>query len=271
MAERDYVLGTHDDEVNRLGLQHRAWRPRVLDAWARARIGEGASVIDFGAGPGFATIDLAEIVGPGGAVHALERSQRFLGVLKARAAGQGLRNIQAYEVDVAADALPVGGADAAWVRWVFAFLAEPRAALEKLARAIKPGGALVIFEYLHYRTLGLRPRSESFDHFVDEVVANWRASGGDPDVGRSLPHWLCELGFSLESVRPHIDIVAPGDTMWRWPESFFQLHIDRLIELERIAKAEGDAMRAQFARDAAQPGARMVTPLVVEIIARKSA
>ena len=29
MAERDYVLGTHDDEIYRLGFQHRVWRPRA--------------------------------------------------------------------------------------------------------------------------------------------------------------------------------------------------------------------------------------------------
>ena len=48
MAERDYVLGTHNDEIYRLGFQHRVWRPRALDAWARARIGDGCKVIDFG-------------------------------------------------------------------------------------------------------------------------------------------------------------------------------------------------------------------------------
>ena len=85
MAERDYVLGTHDDEIYRLGLQHRVWRPRELDAWARARIGDGCKVIDFGAGPGFATMDLAEMVGPQGEVHALERSRRFLDTLEAQA------------------------------------------------------------------------------------------------------------------------------------------------------------------------------------------
>ncbi len=81
MADRDYVLGTHDDEIYRLGFQHRVWRPRALDAWTRARIGDGSRVIDFGAGPGFATMDLAEIVGPTGAVYALERSRRFLDTL----------------------------------------------------------------------------------------------------------------------------------------------------------------------------------------------
>jgi hypothetical protein len=34
--ERDYVLGTHDEELERLGVQHRAWRSAVLDCWKKA-------------------------------------------------------------------------------------------------------------------------------------------------------------------------------------------------------------------------------------------
>src|SRR5438094_1173159 len=30
MSEKDYILGTHDEELLRLGLQHRVWRPVVL-------------------------------------------------------------------------------------------------------------------------------------------------------------------------------------------------------------------------------------------------
>jgi tRNA(1-methyladenosine) methyltransferase and related methyltransferases len=37
----------------------------------------GKRVLDVGAGPGYAAIDLAEIVGPTGEVVALERSQNF--------------------------------------------------------------------------------------------------------------------------------------------------------------------------------------------------
>ena len=32
----DYLLGTRDDEIERLGLQHRVWRPQVLACWRRA-------------------------------------------------------------------------------------------------------------------------------------------------------------------------------------------------------------------------------------------
>jgi ubiquinone/menaquinone biosynthesis C-methylase UbiE len=76
--ERDYVLGTNDEEIGRLGLQHRVWRDIVLDCWRRARITSGSRVLDVGAGPGYATLDLAEIVGPTGQVVAIERSNRFV-------------------------------------------------------------------------------------------------------------------------------------------------------------------------------------------------
>src|SRR3954467_438634 len=95
--ETDYVLGTHDEEVARLGLQHRVWRPVATDCWRRAGttpgsrlrgfgggrragITVGSRVVDVGAGPGYATVDFAEIVGPRGAVLAVERSARFLKV-----------------------------------------------------------------------------------------------------------------------------------------------------------------------------------------------
>ena len=76
--DRDYFLGTHDEELARLGLQHRVWREAVLDCWRVAGIGAGSRVLDVGAGPGFAAADLAEIVGPSGEVVAVERSGRFV-------------------------------------------------------------------------------------------------------------------------------------------------------------------------------------------------
>ncbi len=77
-ADRDYVLGTHEEELARLGLQHRVWRAVALDCWQRAGITVGKRVLDVGAGPGYAAIDLAEIVGPAGEVVALERSGNFI-------------------------------------------------------------------------------------------------------------------------------------------------------------------------------------------------
>jgi ubiquinone/menaquinone biosynthesis C-methylase UbiE len=77
-AEKEYVLGTGDEELARLGLQHRAWRLRALAAWRAAEIGPGQTVLDVGCGPGYASLDLAEMVGPCGRVVALDKSERFL-------------------------------------------------------------------------------------------------------------------------------------------------------------------------------------------------
>jgi hypothetical protein len=62
-SARDYVLGTHQAEIDRLGLQHQVWRPHMLDAWSRAGMTRGSKVIDFGAGPGYALLPLMTDIG----------------------------------------------------------------------------------------------------------------------------------------------------------------------------------------------------------------
>src|SRR3982751_5316816 len=95
----DYVLGTHDEELARLGLQHRVWRPVVLECWQRTGITVGSRVLDVGAGPGYATVDLAEIVGPTGRVDAVERSSNFVNAIKNAVRRQSLANVDVHELD----------------------------------------------------------------------------------------------------------------------------------------------------------------------------
>ena len=269
MADRDYVLGTHDAEIERLGLQHRVWRPYALDAWRRAGITVGQRVIDFGAGPGFASIDLADIVGPTGEIIALERSARFATALKERAARHGAGQISVREIDLALDAPGNLQADAAWARWIFAFLPDPKKALDNLAAALKPGGVFVVHEYLDYATWKLSPRSAAFEAFVAEVCASWRATGGEPNVGLDMPRWLEEAGFEIVAQKPIVEVVRPSEFMWRWPASFTEINLDRLVDLGRMTAEAAAEAKADFARIEAMPGARTVTPVVMELIARK--
>src|SRR5574341_2357266 len=107
--DRDYVLGTHDDEISRLALQHRVWRPRALDAWRRAGFTVGQTLLDIGCGPGHASVDLAGIVGPSGRIVAIDRSRRFLDALEATRLQRDLDNITTLELDLNAE----GSAEAA--------------------------------------------------------------------------------------------------------------------------------------------------------------
>jgi 16S rRNA C967 or C1407 C5-methylase (RsmB/RsmF family) len=99
-AGGDYVLGTHDGEIARLGLQQRVWRESMLAAWRRAGVGAGWRVVDVGAGPGYATWDLAELVGASGEVLAVERSERFISVIEGESRRRGLAQVRALKADL---------------------------------------------------------------------------------------------------------------------------------------------------------------------------
>jgi len=263
-SDRDYVLGTNDEEVVRLGLQHRVWRSRALDAWVRAGFTAGQTLLDCGCGPGHATRDLAELAGPSGRVIAVDASQRFLDVLER----YGITNVEAHALDLDAAPLP-WLVDGIWVRWVFAFVKRPRALLERAVAALRSGGTIVIHEYFDYRTWRLTPRSAKFESFVAAVMDSWRANGGEPDIGLALPMWIEELGLRVVSIRPIVDVIAPRSFTWLWPKTFVASGVRRLVELGRLSSEDAAAILRDFAIAEAAQGTMMVTPAVLEIIAAK--
>jgi SAM-dependent methyltransferase len=269
--ERDYVLGTHREEIERLGLQHRVWQPVVLDCWQRAGITVGKRVLDVGAGPGYATVDLAEIVGPTGEVVALERSSKFVSATEERIRARGLTNVKIYELDLMSDDLPPGLFDFSWCRWVLSFVAKPGVVLKKIAGAIKKNGVAIFHEYGHYETWRYFPRLSSHEKFREHVIATWRESGGEPDGASGLPALLSENGFIISSARPHIFCVRPNEFMWQWPATFIEVYLPRLQEMGRIDQDFVDKFRADFAGAEKNPNVLMITPLVLEVVAEKVA
>lgn len=267
--ERDYYLGTHDVEIRRLGLQHRVWRPHVLDAWQRAHITTGSTVIDAGAGPGYASLDLAEIVEETGRVIALERSQRFLDALARAAQARGLRNIESHAVDLVTDEIPVSGVDAVWIRWVFAFVSDPIEVLKKLAATIRKGGCIVIHEYMDWGTMNWTPRSPALSSFIETTIRQWRASGGEPDIAVKLLPMLPKAGLRLRETRPIIHAVKPDNYVWRWPAMFILNHARDLAKSGAVTTQWADDVARAFAEAERNPDTIMTTPLVMEIIAEK--
>ena len=267
--EKDYVLGTHDEEIARLGIQHGVWRDQADEAWRRGGFTAGQRLIDLGCGPGYASLDLAEIVGSGGRVLAVDRSRRFLDALERVAGERGLSQIETLELDLDKQDLPVTGADGIWSRWVYAFVREPRRLLQRAAGALRPGGVMVMHEYLDYRAWRSSPRSPDFEAFVDEVIQSWRATGGEPDIGLDLPQWLSELGFAVRSLTPLVHITRPGDRIWPWPKAFVEVGIRRMVDLGQIPEARARDYNAAFARVESTPCGFQITPTVIEVVAVK--
>jgi SAM-dependent methyltransferase len=266
---RDYVLGTHDAEIERLGLQHRAWRKRALDAWQSAGIGVGQTVLDVGCGPGYAALDLAGLVGSSGRIIAIDKSERFLGALDAACRERHIDNIRAYRADLDADEFPETVASCAWCRWVFAFVKNPRAVLSRMAAALRPDGVIVLHEYFDYSTWRAAPPCAELEEFVSAVMASWRNNGGEPDVALWLPHWLEELGYEIRSARPIVDVVQPDHLSWTWLATFVEVGRARLVELRYLSPGHAESIWQAFSQLQATPGARMITPGVLEIVAAR--
>jgi SAM-dependent methyltransferase len=268
----DYVLGTHDDELARLGLQHRAWQSSTSAAWHKAGIGTGQTVLDVGCGPGYATLDLAQLVGASGRVIAIDKSEKFLHALDCERHTRGLQNIVTHHLDFDRGDFPAEVADAAWCRWVFAFLRHPRELMSRLAASIRPGGVIVIHEYFDYATWRSVPRCPELEEFVSCVMASWRGNGGEPDIALSLPQWLEESGFEIRRLQSMIDVVQPGDLKCAWVRAFFEIGRQRLVDLGYMSAARADAiwqafMKLEATHGARTTGIRMITPGVLEIIA----
>jgi SAM-dependent methyltransferase len=269
VSTKDYVLGTHDAEIKRLGLQHRAWRQRALEAWRSAGIGPGQTVLDVGCGPGYASLDLAELVGPSGRVVAIDKSERFLRALNAACHARHIDSISAHPADLDNGEFPDGMADRAWCRWVFAFVKNPRAVLTRMAAGLAPDGVMVVHEYFDYATWRAAPRCPELEEFVDAVMASWRNNGGEPDIALWLPGWLEELGFEVRTARPIIDVVQPDHLSWTWLATFVEVGRRRLVDLGYLSPSRSESIWQAFTTLQSAPGARMITPGVLEITAAR--
>ena len=268
-GEREYVLGTHRDEVERLGLQHRLWRERVLEAWDHAGFGEGQTIVDVGSGPGHASFDLSGIVGTSGRVVAADQSARFLTEIEEQSRGRGVSNITSHECDITRNDLPVANADGAWVRWVLCFVPEPREVLERILRCLKPDGALVVHDYFDYTSWRFARETPAHDRFVEAVVESWRADGGNPDVGLEIPRWLREMGCEITWMRTVTELIRPADPLWQWASTFIRTGRHQVVKRGFLSEAESNAVVAALKESEAAPESVMVTPGVVQLVARR--
>lgn len=241
----------------------------MLSCWRRAGIHGGARVLDVGAGPGYAAADFAEIVGPEGAVVAVERSGRFVEAGRNMLARHGFGNVRYHELDLMVDPLPAGEFDASWCRWVACFVASPPLLLDKIAAAIRPGGVALFHEYIEYDSFRISTAGARMDEFVRQVEQGWRAAGGEPNVAPAVVALLQERGFTIRESNPRVFCVRPGDEMWQWPASFVKIHLKHQLELGAIEQDWANAVLHEFAAAERNPATLMITPMVLEIVAEK--
>lgn len=111
-----------------------------------AAIGPDAKVLDIGCGSGQTTRDAARRA-TGGSVLGVDLSSRMLELARRRAEREDLANATFEQADAQVHPFPEGHFDVAISRNGAMFFGDPPAAFANIARALRPGGRLVLLAW----------------------------------------------------------------------------------------------------------------------------
>jgi SAM-dependent methyltransferase len=208
-----------------------------LDA---AAIEPTAHVLDVGCGNGLTTCEAARRAA---AVTGVDLSARMLGLARRRAAEAGLANVSFVQADVQVADIGEARYDRVISRNGVMFFGEPVAAFTNMARALKPGGRMVL---LVWQAMADNPWFTAFREAVavgrDLPLPPPDGPGpfalGDPDRVRAL---LTAAGLAEP------DLVGVREPMYYGPdvaaaERYVRAMIGgQLAELDDAARAEAGA------------------------------
>jgi ubiquinone/menaquinone biosynthesis C-methylase UbiE len=226
-----YPFGYEDEELARLGDQHRVWKEENQRFLSRAGFKEGDTLVDLGCGPGFTTLDLARRVGPRGRVIAVDRDgERSIRRLQRAVDAAGLGNVETRVADLERFDLPSESVDGVYGRWVLMYLPEDEvgALIVRIARWLKPGAACALAEFCNYRHIAVYPRTEHLGLIAEALMRAAGAYGGNPEIGNVLPGLLNQAGLRVE-LGVVAKAVRPATPEWRWPDVLFRQLLPTLV------------------------------------------
>ena len=112
--------------------------------------------MDLGCGPGYCSIELANIVGKNGKVIGVDRSASFINYLEKIKENKKLPiNPKLSTFDELN--LEYNSLDGIYSRWALAWIPNPKEILNKLKTYLKPTGKMVIHEYYYWTSHRTQP------------------------------------------------------------------------------------------------------------------
>jgi arsenite methyltransferase len=150
-----------------------AWQKpeQVLEALG---VTEGQRIADIGAGSGYFALRLAQRAGASGRVFAVDISREMLAHLESRANKAGLSNIDTILAPPDDPNLPAASIDLVFFCDVWHHIDDQAGYLEKLKRALRPSGQIVMIDF-QKRELPVGPPADmkiARDDLVRQLAAH---------------------------------------------------------------------------------------------------
>jgi SAM-dependent methyltransferase len=169
--------------VTALGLRNDVYRRPLATALDRLGPIAGWRCADVGAGGGDVSVALAELVGAGGRVYAVDSDPRARDAVAEAAAAAGQAQVIAL-TQAGEDLLLPEPVDLAFCRFLLMHVVDPVRVLRRMGEAVRPGGWVVAQEPI--TTAGR----------VDGTPLSF-PDARDPDIGALLPALVRDAGLEI--------------------------------------------------------------------------
>lgn len=207
-----YVLTLTDTELRRYAMMAATARRQESDLWAAAGIVPGATVADIGCGPGAIAAEVAEVVGRGGRVVAVDQDAAATAIAAEVVKARGLSNVVLRVADAMSTGIRPASVDTAVVRHVLAHNGgQEHAIVEHAASLVRPGGAVLVVD-VDLTAGGIDPPDDDWTDLQEAYVRFHRQRGNDPRVGLRLARLLADAGLEVTEHRGWYSLVRadPG-------------------------------------------------------------
>jgi 2-polyprenyl-3-methyl-5-hydroxy-6-metoxy-1,4-benzoquinol methylase len=197
-ARNGYIIRGGTAGRERLCVLARAARPSTAALLDRVGLALGMRCLDVGSGGGDVTRELARRVAPDGSAVGIELDETKVALARGEADGDAIGNVEYRVGDILATEL-APEYDAIYIRFLLTHLADPAAAISRIAAGLRPGGMLVV-EDIEVSGSLCHPDSAAFERYLEVYGQTARARGFDPEIGPRLPGLLRQAGLAPVSV-----------------------------------------------------------------------
>jgi ubiquinone/menaquinone biosynthesis C-methylase UbiE len=207
----------------------------------------GMSVLDVGCGPGTVTAEIARRVAPGHVVGMDINPEMTRAAEESSPPGE-VPNLLFYTGDVCTSGWD-GEFDIVNAARALQWIRDPELALGRMARAITPGGRVVVLDFDHTLATWSDPPRE-WTRFYDAFLA-WRAAGGlDNAIAKHLPALLQSAGLVAIKRTPQVTTVRAGDADFFRVAGLWRMVIEsrgrQMVAASHLTEPEREAAFAAY-------------------------
>jgi SAM-dependent methyltransferase len=267
----EYIMGYSDEEHARLEEQASLLEPATRNVLEKIGVAKGWRCLDVACGTASVTRLLGGMVGPTGAVYAIDLDETYGAPAIRKLNSAGKNNFSFQKLDVTGEAAPDGAPfDLVYTRLLILHMAEPLKVLQNMWSWVKPGGVIVVEDYdmLPAITFTEGGRSAEGGELVRKIFA---AMKKDVRIGTSIPRKFLQAGIGPS------DGVEVGASFVSGKENIERI-IPVLISLKPVALKFGivadgeiETLVAAMAHEAKEPHITGRWPDLVSTWKRKAA